>query len=265
MDNPINLFNNITQRNETEQTINLNVNYDLIKQELEIVSDKIVLIQGKNFFYKNDGTVLFAIEDTETNVISILYKLDERAHLNILPNRVSVLTIAKNFLAFNRNKETGNLLCSPMDAAFLRLNMPKGIYQKIIECSIITGNRSRILTQFFNENPNVEDKLDIIYHNSTDGYICKIGNIELSVKRILGPNGEIGLNILSINDESSDLGKVECPVYKYYKKKKVSDISHGRHHGRSISHMKDSNFDEYSFSTNIKGKYDNFFNNRIFK
>ena len=109
--------------NNNEIEAQLNINYDLIKQELESISNKVEVVEGKKYYYKNNGRTIFAVEDTQNNTINIFYKVDYHATPTPLPNRVGTLTIAKNFLFFNREQTTGNLLCSSIDAAFLDLKM----------------------------------------------------------------------------------------------------------------------------------------------
>ena len=252
----------LTNSNEIE--VELNINYDLIKQELVRISDKVETIENKRYFYKNNGTTLFAVEDIENNTINIFYKVDYNATLSPSENRMGTLTIVKNFLVFNREQESGSLLCSSIDAAFLDLRMYKGRYKKILEHSIVSNYVNDIfLNEYFNNNPNAIDSLDTVYHNSTDGYICKIGDINLDIQKTTRDNIELGLNILCFNEEAHDLGNVECPVYNFYRKKRDWYYSHssGRDVKKSTENMKNCNFDKYSFSRDISGKYKELFDN----
>jgi len=265
MENKNLLFNaNNNNIDAPEIVPELNINYNLIKQELDSISDKVETIDNKRYFYKNNGTTLFAVEDIENNTINIFFKVDYNATLSPSENRIGTLTIAKDFLVFNRDQQTGNLLCSPIDAAFLDLRMYKGRYKKILEHSIVANYvNDKFLNEYFNNNPNAIDMLDIIYHNSTDGYICKIGDINLNIQKTTKDSIEVGINILSFNEDAHDLGNVECPVYNYYRKKRDWYYSHssGRDVKKSTENMKNCNFDKYSFSRDISGKYKELFDN----
>jgi hypothetical protein len=125
------LSSNNSLINSNEIEVQLNINYDLIKQELEIISDKTEIIENKKYYYKNNGSTIFAVEDIENNTINIFYKVDIHTIPTPLQNRIGTLTIAKNFLVFNREQTTGNLLCSSTEAAFLDLKMHKGGYKKV--------------------------------------------------------------------------------------------------------------------------------------
>jgi len=264
MDNKKIIPNNTNIINSAEITEELNINYNLIKQELDSISDKVEIIENKRYFYKNNGTTLFAVEDIENNTINIFFKVDYNATLSPSENRIGTLTIAKDFFVFNREQETGNLLCSKVDAAFLDLRMYKGRYKRILEHSIVSNYvNDKFLNEFFNNNPNAIDMLDAIYHNSTDGYICKIGDINLNIQKTTRDNIELGLNILCFNEDAHDLGNVECPVYNFYRKKRDWYYSHssGRDVKKSTENMKNCNFDKYSFSRDISGKYKELFDN----
>ncbi len=258
------LSNNTSLTNSNEIEVQLNINYDLIKQELESISDKVEIIESKKYFYKNNGTTIFAVEDIENNTINIFYKVDYNATPTPLQNRIGTLTIAKDFLVFNREQTTGNLLCSSIDAAFLDLKMHKGRYKKVLEHSILSNYiNDKFLNEYFNNNPNAIDYLDLVYHNSTDGYICKIGDINLSISQITRDYFKLGLNILSFNEDAHDLGNVECPVYNYYRKQREWYYSHsaGKKVKKSTENMKNCNFDSYSFSRDISSKYKELFDN----
>ncbi len=262
-------MNILSNNNEIESQ--LNINYDLIKQELESISDKVEIIENKKYYYKNNGRTIFAVEDVENNTINIFYKVDYHATATPLPNRIGTLTITKNFLVFNRDQTTGNLLCSSTDAAFLDLKMHKGRYKKVLEHSILSNYKDKLLNEYFNNNPNAVDSLDLVYRMSTDGYICKIGDIKLSVSQTTREDFKLGLNILSFNEDVRNLGNVACPVYNYYRKKRDWYYSHkaGRQIKKSTENMKNCNFDSYSFSRDLSLKYkelfDNLLNGRIFK
>ena len=70
--------------------------------------------------------------NTIKNTLNIFYKVSYLANATISSseNRMGVLTVAKDFLVFNRDNETGNLLCSPVDAAFLDLRVSKKSFSK---------------------------------------------------------------------------------------------------------------------------------------
>lgn len=259
----------LSNNNEIEEQ--LNINYDLIKQELESILDKVEIVENKKYYYKNNGTIIFAVEDIENNTINIFYQVDYNSTPTPLQNRVGTLTIAKNFLFFNREQTTGNLLCSSVDAAFLDLKMHKGRYKKVLEHSLLSNYRDKFLNEYFNNNPNAVDSLDYVYRMSTDDYICKIGDIKLSISQTTKDDFKIGLNILSFNEDARDLGNVICPVYNYYRKKREWCYSHkaGNKIKRSTENMKNCNFDSYSFSRDLSLKYkelfDNLLNGKIFK
>ena len=235
-----------------------NCNYDIIKQELERISFKVETIGDKKYYYKNNGLALFACEDTINNTINIFYQVDYHATLTPLTNRIGTLTIAKDFLVFCRDPETKDLLYISTDAAFLDLKMHKGNYKKVIENSVITNEQSDPVLKRRFSAPNSESLLDLIYRNSTDGYVCPIGDINLSVPNLTkAVNSEIGLNILSTNKKALNLGQVESPAYKFYRKKRDWYYNHkaGRNVRKSTEKMHDCNFDTYGFSRDISKKY----------
>ncbi len=251
----------------------LNINYDLIKNELDGMADRKEEIENKIYYYKNG--IMLAILDTIKNTLNIFYKVSYLANATISSseNRMGVLTVAKDFLVFSRDNVTGNLLCSPVDAAFLDLRVSKGTYKRVIENSIIANKvTDGYLRKYVKDNPNWVNSLEEIYHNSTDGYICRVGGIMLAIPKITkANNNNIGLNILSFNDEVRDLGRVESPVYRYYRKKRDWYYKHsaGSEVKASTENMKNCNFDNYGYGIDVNDKYQNLFedinNNRLLK
>ena len=255
------ISNNTNMINNSEIIDELNINYDLIKKELEEISNKIDVIDTKRYYYKDDKGTIFAVEDMNTNVINIFYKVDYRSTKTPSEHRLGALAIVKDFFVFNRDVN-GDLLCSSTDAAFLDLRTFKGRYKMVLENSILVNYvNDKFLNEYFKNNLEATNLLDPVYHNSTDGYICKIGGVNLCISKTTRDYDKLGLNILCFNGETRDLGNIECPVYKYYRKKRDWNYTHsaGRNIKKSTENMKNCNFNDYSFSKDISNKYKELF------
>ena len=93
---------------------------------------------------------------------------------------------------------------------------------------------------------------------------------ELLIKIPIESNRDkVAVNILSFNGNAIDLGNIICPVYNFYHKlrefynKKNESFSLKKRY--STENMKDRNFDEIDFSSNVAQKYENFYNDIINK
>ena len=88
------LINSNYNSDSTNKEILLNINYDDILKQVNLLSDKIIMEDTKHYYFKNNGNVLFAVENVENKTLNIYYSTDYKSLINS-NKKMAVLTISK--------------------------------------------------------------------------------------------------------------------------------------------------------------------------